>query len=330
MKEKLLLLSIFFSVVAMAISGEENKRLLINHDLIWTYHNQVTLQNTEDRDKYVASLHSFYRYGFGNTVEKYGKEYTEWKLLGITRREELTSLAAGHDIILKDSTVEEMDSVVAYMREEDSKVYMLINYTGGRFYKYSQKVERNVKYVPEEGEEAVLFDFSIGIGETYNSIYGGNTLTGMNGTTIEETLVNGEPAKMFYVMKDSDRWHFEKYNEKEIPWPYMVSSNLVKAWGFGYVEGIGSINPGGMTGWIDYVTNFLDSQNPAEVLYKVHDNSGNEIFFNDPWNSYAGMTDVRTYQVPGSGIMYDLHGIRVTNPQRGNIYIRDGKKFVYK
>ena len=43
---------------------------------------------------------------------------------------------------------------------------------------------------------------------------------------------------------------------------------------------------------------------------------------------YAGITTVRMDVTNGD--IYDLMGRKVTTPQKGNIYIQNGKKFIVK
>lgn len=46
-------------------------------------------------------------------------------------------------------------------------------------------------------------------------------------------------------------------------------------------------------------------------------------------NSTTGISAVSTSQVSGKEAWYDLQGRQVTTPQKGNIYLKHGKKFVY-
>lgn len=44
----------------------------------------------------------------------------------------------------------------------------------------------------------------------------------------------------------------------------------------------------------------------------------------------TGVADVAAVETSPDGTIYDIYGRRVTNPVPGTLYIRDGRKFVYK
>lgn len=50
----------------------------------------------------------------------------------------------------------------------------------------------------------------------------------------------------------------------------------------------------------------------------------------DTWSD-SDVTTVNTVmQKPDSAEVYDLSGLKVTNPEKGNVYISNGRKFIKK
>ena len=66
---------------------------------------------------------------------------------------------------------------------------------------------------------------------------------------------------------------------------------------------------------------------PAVISYIGYDGIDSEIVKHAE-ELYAGITTVR--MDVENGDIYDLLGRKVTTPQKGNIYIQNGKKFVVK
>lgn len=62
--------------------------------------------------------------------------------------------------------------------------------------------------------------------------------------------------------------------------------------------------------------------------HKVYINSGHFLAL-PPDGHFAGIEDVTSTE-QDNGYMYDLQGRRIATPQRGHIYIKDGKKYIAK
>lgn len=64
--------------------------------------------------------------------------------------------------------------------------------------------------------------------------------------------------------------------------------------------------------------------------HKVYINPGHFLAL-PPDGHFTGIDEIKTDDgTPAGGKIYDLLGRRVTSPQRGHIYIKDGKKYIYQ
>lgn len=91
-----------------------------------------------------------------------------------------------------------------------------------------------------------------------------------------------------------------------------------------FVEGIGADND-------SYFPDGPISYSDNRFLSKVRDKAGNVIFtqedFHAPSYSPSGIADAMAEESKDDE-MYDIYGRRISNPERGTIYIRGGRKYV--
>lgn len=95
-----------------------------------------------------------------------------------------------------------------------------------------------------------------------------------------------------------------------------------------WVEGIGGPNPfnpvsqgktGGRVDFVGYAEN-------GQTLFSSEDFEALQALAKDPDAIYG----VKSLREDKSQAIYDLQGRRVVNPQRGGLYIRDGRKFILR
>ena len=325
MKKKQFLYPLSLLAITIAVNARETGSLLINPDRVWTYKQTIRNSGSDEKGDYSESLFTLTRYRFGDTVEKYGREYTEWKLIDVVDGGERRYASDPEDVIFMERSVEEKDSVVAYMREEGSRVYMLLDFE--ELYIYDRGNDHHPRYFPEEGEETILYDFAVDAGGRFSSIYGGYLLTGMNAVNTEEITVDGSPAKKICVVRDQTREKAEASAAAGVEWQDVLDPHMVMIVGGNYVEGIGNVGPGEMTGWMDLIHHAAWF---TPTFYNVCDSQGNIIYGQEEQPGQSGIADGRLNHDCRDGILYDLHGNRVVSPLPGTIYIRNGKKFVFK
>jgi len=146
---------------------------------------------------------------------------------------------------------------------------------------------------------SVVFDFTLKEGDTFQTsemeMFGEKAVV----SAVSETILNGStdktPRKCLYIS-----WYGE----------------VIDIW----VEGVGSLTNGlyGMDdGYFSWgcVMQLMICYKDNEVLYE-----------------YENMTDriEQPVSLEGKGQIYDLQGRRVVSPQRGGLYIRDGRKFILR
>ena len=327
---KRFLFSILLTNVTMSsLYAEENK--LINQDRIWVYESNISFKDLDDNGEYSCKRRIRTKYRFGDVVERYGREYTEWILIDTQDIDAVSYVNEPERVVIIEHAVESKDSVTAYMREEDERVYLLLD--GRQHYIYDCDKESTVKYSPGEGEETMLYDFSLDIGDTFNSICKGCILTGMNAAKVENVRVGNDDARKITAVTDATRMSYETSDTSDSEWLLMMNEPRLALLGYEYVEGVGSINYGGMTQWMDRFTKLINYNVDIPILTKVYDSEGKELYSkaDAPGQSNIDEIDFYPAQTIGkseSGVIMDLHGREVTSPVPGSIYIRDGKKFV--
>ena len=319
------------NVVMNSLYAEENK--LINQDRIWVYESNISFKDSDDNGEYSCKRRILTKYRFGDVVERYGREYTEWILVDTQDIDAVSYVNDPERVVIIEHAVESKDSVAAYMREEDERVYLLLD--DRKHYIYDSDNDSNVKYYPSEGEETMLYDFSVEVGDTFNSIYSGCILTGMNAVKVDNVIVGDRDAYKITAVTDATRRTYDTSDTSGLEWLLMMNEPRLDLLGYAYIEGVGSINYGGMTQWIHRLTKLINSNVDIPILTKVYDYEGKELYSKADAPSQSNIDEIDFYpaQTIGkseSGVIMDLHGRTVTTPVSGSIYIRNGKKFVFK
>lgn len=77
---------------------------------------------------------------------------------------------------------------------------------------------------------------------------------------------------------------------------------------------------------VDVTSNIIDGY----IFKGLEETTGskNRVSAGEPYDT-NGIDDIITDAPEGNGVIYDLRGIRITNPRPGNIYIINGKKILY-
>ena len=199
-------------------------------------------------------------------------------------------------------------SPVAYMREEDNKVFL---YCG-------DGIEGDVPYPmnPEMGDsttenEILLYNFNLKKGD--KSIYPGfDDMCDHTYFFFDVEIVS--TGEMDYKSNNFSYQDFyvkgNYYNEDK---PYRN------------IEGLGNIQ--GLLPFPQFANVSSGLTKRWESLLRVSDSDGNIIYENEELLSSLACVGEISANTPDEEI-FDLHGRRVSNPIRGSVYIRGGKKYI--
>ena len=272
---------------------------------------------------------------FDGTEQRYGKEYNKWKL--IKKTEWTTSSQSEH-------VETELDSVEALLREENGKVYMLLD--GQEVRKYDANQDLLTKsFAASNGEEALLYDFTVKKDDSFEDVL--KILWSEESSLTQDVITNcrvidtdyfdlntGEVKKYTLqsnvhvaLIENISKIDHDMIDEEIIFTENAQSADVLKEQtNIYYAETLGNIGRGNLTSLMPENAVFLTSgMNDYEVCYltSVFDTDGTIIYgrpsnVNTLHNNYLN-NNLKTY---------DLHGREVTSPVPGSIYIRDGKKFV--
>ena len=294
--KRFILSTLLTSAAMSSLYAEENK--LVNQDRIWVYESNISFKDSDDNGEYSCKRRILTKYRFGDVVERYGREYTEWILVDTQDIDAVSYVNDPERVVIIEHAVESKDSVAAYMREEDERVYLLLD--DRKHYIYDSDNDSNVKYYPSEGEETMLYDFSVEVGDTFNSIYSGCILTGMNAVKVDNVIVGDRDAYKITAVTDATRRTYDTSDTSGLRLTKLINSNV-----------------------------------DIPILTKVYDYEGKELYSKADAPSQSNIDEIDFYpaQTIGkseSGVIMDLHGRTVTTPVSGSIYIRNGKKFVFK
>ena len=320
-----LLLSIgCFCGLAQKANGDN---CLIDENKVWEY-------LTDDRDGDYQTF-TFVKYKFSGTEDKFGKTYNRWFVLeSKTYINENVSDERSEWTIYNAS----LNELVALLREEDGKVYMLLDrdevYEYDKdfnpFDKEGEGMGKTLRKVTP-GEEVILYDFNVNAGGSYQGFIDDSILTPIKVIGSQEIENEGNRIKKISFVSAWSiypfiQFHNVKYDTIEEVMPIYESVCEIPA-----VDGYGILYYGTLTDFMEPSTN--DDNDCAcwkwTCLNNVYDQSGKILFKG------------QNIEEPTSGIkeignngknnqIYDLFGLKVSNTLPGSIYIRDGKKFVGK
>ncbi|MDE7414656.1 MAG: hypothetical protein K2N05_12825 [Muribaculaceae bacterium] len=320
MKKLFTIYFVLLTIINFPLSAQ-NKLIVENR--IWEYFNY----KGEDR--------WYELYMFDGTCELNGKTYNQWKLI------KRTDLPSSSDAAPMETP---MDSVVALMREEAGKVYLLLQDQTIRRYNSETKM-LSAPFVAPEGEEAILYDFTLSADDNVTEpvkllwaeeLPAQTAITQCNVVGVRPFDLNDMVVNQFTLESDlhiqilKNLPNPDEAMDKEIhlSGDEIKEGNVEGIATVTYAEVIGNSGRGNMTSLMPqypiYLTSgFMD----YEVCYlsSVFDVDGTYIY-----GKPAGIHNTQITKQDNDSRLYDLHGRRVTNPQPGSVYIRGGKKFVAK
>lgn len=296
-------LIIFVSVLIVALTSiaqdDNNKNVLIRHDRVWVSRG-FQGDKKENTVRYMM---------FKDSKDFMDKTYTRVSTIKKVRwtDDDATDIRIEEDI----------DETEAWMREEDGKVYLLLD--GWQSYDDSSSTDLS---------EGLLYDFNAERGSSYDCI------------------------SLFKPYEDTPGNYLAGHNSVLSDWTENVGDQEVKSWDFIFippgvevlptmcyemVEGIGIVDYGCLF-YIEthsrhaqnYCYHFLCCTDmDGNVIYPVDSNielpgGGLPANVNNVIDSDSGdMTNV-------SGAIYDILGRRILAPAPGQLYIQDGKKHIAK
>ena len=293
---QLSLLSVLLSTAASA-SADEYKSM-IRQDRVW-------LCTSGKRDEYTAKYMKFM-----DSKDFMDKTYTR-----VSTIKKVT-----WDYGMTDIRIEEdIDETDAWMREEDGKVYLLLN--GWEPYPYTDSDSSTELY------EGLLYDFNAEEGssfegtamyrhcEDWTGVYweGWYHVVGVGTETVAEEDVKSWDVK-FSLTKDGER-----------------STQTYRI-----VEGIGIVDYNGVYGGLYYLESFEHTS--GHYFYNgfdcCMDLDGNILYPMDYNKELPGgglpSSVITTEQPEAEAPLYDILGRRIANPAPGQLYIQGGKKHIAK
>ena len=308
MRTILLLSTLLVSVAAQAYEP------LIREDRVWEYYKCDCA--------FLHSVTSLTTYQFEGTQQINGKTYHQLMKKAISSWE---YDGTGDFYNVVDS--QPVNTVEALLREEDGKVYMLVQTPSIAVYDGSNGLAFTAQEVPESGE-IVLYDFTQS--QTESSFYASGNFMHRR----YQFEYDCPPVTKYEVVEVSN----DNLGGKEFTLRNCAVSELSNAddladrFGADFaevrvLEGIGNIGAG----------SFLIPETKAELevngegssdsgFNNLYDLSGNVIREGEKIKSPTASVSDLMEDSDKSEKMYDVYGRVINNPTPGTIYIRDGKK----
>ncbi|MDE6717615.1 MAG: hypothetical protein K2J70_05405 [Muribaculaceae bacterium] len=202
---------------------------------------------------------------------------------------------------------------------------------------------------PEHQTEFLLYDFNYSEDDSYEWPW-----TGMNidfeKDPVYDIFTPAGPLWVSWKNKLNLPTGIETENEVEVYELKQIRRDGVKwCWGeMRIAEGIGSYSGEpesyvpAMRAWYGFficpaalsipdISSMFDLPG-VPVLYKVVDKDGENLYLDPKYIKDAGIENGIVSKLPSDTNLplYDLHGRRVSNPTPGSVYIRGGKKYIWK
>ncbi len=306
---------------------------LIQENRIWEYYTSTRETN------YIE------QFCFDGTETHYGKSYNVWKVI------KKATIPNTQD---SKSTETILNSKVALLREEDGKVFMLMDNREFRTYD-AQTHELSQVLTGSDGQECVLYDFNVAENESFTGavnvlwredasepIEAETILTECKVSEVGSISLTNTEAKEFQVTAianvdlirslNGDQNIGSLIDNKEESIILNVNgntdANTPDQSTVRYAEILGNTWRGKMTELIPIEPIFLTSgmfDTVRSYLYSVYDTDGTIIYGTPSGNSSPELKFNNS-----NNKIIDLYGRKVSNPLPGSIYIRNGKKFVAK
>lgn len=304
---------------------------MIREDRVWEYYKEIRY-NTETDESY----YGLFSYRFDGIEEHYGREYHRCMLdnAGVWKID-------GENVSMAENM--KLDKCVGLLREEDRKVYILLEGETVRYCDapYDRIETRQVV----EGEEAVLFDFSISDGVGVN-LY----LTNFYG----ESMIS--ESKAYDCGVSSQEFSTFRFRNHAAP---AFNPSPEDLYGYGITisaeiaEGIGNIGGGDMiryggtkvdaidgygeenSEWTDWKARLINEFLPSYWgnnggFNNCYDLDGNVLYqgrgLKEP--ELSVIDSIMDSEASTDCVTYDVMGRQVYSTVPGSIYIRNGYKFV--
>ncbi|MBQ6210548.1 MAG: hypothetical protein IJK42_12385 [Prevotella sp.] len=170
--------------------------------------------------------------------------------------------------------------------------------------------EGNRVYAWTNGVERTIYDFNLKVGDTFQE----NELVVVR---VDSVNVREITRKRIGFMSS---WYFEVY--KGVYGEELDEENP-KNWDVCWIEGIGSSNtPTYYSDW--YVIG------PRHTVQQCYLDGECVFTYDDFFAKPVSSISIPASPESASNAVFDLQGRRVQVPQRGGLYIKDGKKFIHR
>ena len=302
LKYQVMLLSVgFFMTGSINMSAEEYKSI-IRYDRVW------------EHVSYYFGEREVFHVKFDGCEEINGKTYHR---LTAFRKASYNYNMDGQPYIF-DIDIE-YNHPEGYLREEDGKVYTLIIKYGSDSEDpfvdlYTANDDDPKSY---EIEERLIYDFTCKEGESYKGLHiESGIVEEMEYTvkSVDYVVIDGEEHKRLWISPETEIW----VNPVIEP----------------IIEGVGIGNQGCLT-----TMNFIFiSTCPCthHIFNRLLSTNGNMLYYNHydytnfPYADFSGIDHLTAHSRETDTPSYDMMGRRISSPAPGQLYIRDGKKYIGK
>ncbi len=210
------------------------------------------------------------------------------------------------------------------LREEDGKLFFLLP-EELREDSYWSHADKYYGYnVRNHGWEIPLCDYNCSVGESFLSFVG-FWIEELTVQEVQEVEICGKKRKGFGLDNGS------YYLDGNLP-SIIEGIGIVSGLPYGLQEHLMTTKPplkvSGMR--MPYYDWWPFPSGMPYRLYRIEDENDNILFEDNPlFKVITGLESLEGENTSMDHTVYDLHGQRVSTPQPGGVYIRDGKKFVW-
>ncbi|MBQ6063610.1 MAG: hypothetical protein IJK87_08270 [Prevotella sp.] len=170
--------------------------------------------------------------------------------------------------------------------------------------------ENNKVFALRNGKERTLYDFDLKVGDTFQE-------DELVVVSVDSIKVSNITRKRIGFMSS---WYFEVY--KGVYGEELDEENP-KNWDVCWIEGIGSSNtPTYYSDW--------EVIGPRHTMQQCYFNDECIFTYDDFFAKPVSSISNPVSSISVSNAVYDLQGRRVQTPQRGGLYIKDGRKLIYR
>lgn len=334
---------LFGGMIATSANGysQTSQTQLISPNKIWEYIENKWTSSSDPQypADNIMQVISKIRYEFGDTEDAYGKTYSRWILKDIESWcvvqwwEDPGADAPDFDYAsytgpyehFSDWTHEfrEIGEPVALIREEDGKVYKLLD-DEDLIYYHDRKLE---DITAQPGEELLLFDITANYKQSFQMLGDGlYVCTGLVADVFDYNDM-GQNLRGIGVVTDYGWAQVSKGSIEEM-WENKDFLNSMQT---KFLEGIGVVSGGTLTD--AYIRPLVL---PTCLCYSLTDllrvTDNNTTIYENPQAipEISAIRDIKSDIKSSNSVIYDLFGREIMHPQPGTVYIRNGKKFVGK